>query len=59
MISISEDGENAAAAIFPDAASIIVALTEDEPISNPNKYFNGSFYGRAIYKTISEITFIP
>jgi hypothetical protein len=41
MISISEDGENAAAEIFPESASTNAAFTEDEPISKPNKYFNG------------------
>jgi hypothetical protein len=48
MISISEDGENAAAANFPETASINAALTEDEPMSNPSKYFNGKINWRAI-----------
>ena len=48
MISISEDGENAAAVSFPEAASINAAFTDEEPISKPNKYFNGKIYGMAI-----------
>ena len=48
MISISDVGEKAAAASFPEIASINAALTEDEPISNPNKYFNGKINWRAI-----------
>lgn len=43
MISISEDGENAEAAILPVAASTNAAFTDEEPISNPNKNFNGKY----------------
>src|SRR5688572_14815282 len=56
-IGISDEGENAEAIHLPEAISSNVAFTDDEPISNPSKYF--IVYQKRIYNaTIIPITII-
>jgi hypothetical protein len=52
-MGISDEGENADAIVLPEAISSKVAFTDEEPMSNPNKYF--IFYQNRIYNA----TIIP
>src|SRR6187401_1201911 len=52
-MGISEEGENADAIVLPELISSNVAFTDEEPMSNPNKYF--IVYQKRIYNA----TIIP
>jgi hypothetical protein len=52
-MGISDEGENADATVLPEAISSNVAFTDEEPMSNPSKYF--IFYQKRIYNA----TIIP
>src|SRR6187549_3879440 len=52
-MGISDEGENADATVLPELISSNVALTDEEPMSNPSKYF--IFYQKRIYNA----TIIP
>src|SRR5687767_9279941 len=52
-IGISDDGENADATAMPEFISSNVAFIDDEPMSNPSKYF--IIYQKRIYSA----TIIP